>query len=434
MTRVAIFGAAPDTMNMGVSALLASMLDGLSQRIPSLEFIVFDNKLGFRKSAIRVSEDRTIPVSLAGARSGNRFYLPENLGTMKLAAQLGGPFPLVHPTLRLLRTCSAILNISGGDSFSDIYGPVRFGAIARPMQIAKALGIPLILPPQTYGPYNDPGIRQTASTAVRDAAVCWARDLRSFGILKDLLGKEFDPYKHQCGVDVAFGLSRRDASDALPDNLRSWISTSAKMVGINVNGLIYLDPRKATDRYRFKADYRKSVADFATWVLENTDHNVVFVPHVMQPFGNYESDGEASYAVMKALPEEFSDRVAVTPMDLDQCQTKWVIGHMDWFCGTRMHSTIAGLSTGVPTSSIVYSDKASGVFASCRQEAHALDPRVLNTAEIVEGLKASFLNREEARLSLSKALPEVLSVIDRQMESIATCITSASVKSIGAKD
>lgn len=424
MPRVAIFGAAPDTMNMGVSALLAALLDGLSERVPEIEFVVFDNSLGIRHGTIWVSENKKVSVTLAGVRSGKRVYRPENLSVMFLCAKLGRPFMTLHPMLRLLNSCDAFLNISGGDSFSDIYGRKRFETIVLPMRIAKALGKPLILPPQTYGPYANPDIRENAASAVKAAALCFARDARSFDILKGLLDDEFDPDRHQCGVDVAFGLSTRDASTLLPEKIQTWLSSDQPMIGINVNGLIFKDPEKARKHYRFKADYRRSLHEFITWILENTEHKVVLIPHVMQPVGHYESDEEACLAVADALPEMFQDRIAVTPLSLDQCQTKWVISKMDWFCGTRMHSTIAALSSGVPTASIVYSDKASGVFASCGQEAHALDPRTLSTEEIVSGLQHSFDARTAIRKDLANQFPAVETIVQKQMDAICRSITN----------
>ncbi|RVU34103.1 hypothetical protein EOI86_23605 [Hwanghaeella grinnelliae] len=426
MTRIAIFGAAPDTMNLGVSALLASMLDGLSSRLPTPSFLVFDNKLGSRQSTIGIGNNQSIDVALAGARVGNRYYLPENLGTMATCAKVGGPFVTVHPILKDLQSCDAILNISGGDSFSDIYGPARFSAIVRPMQIAHMLGIPLILPPQTYGPYKNPGIRDTAANAVKRAEMCWARDENSFEILKDLLGTEFNPDNHLCGVDVAFGLAPSDAHEQLPEPLKTWIRDGEPMAGINVSGLIYLDPVKAKDHYGFRADYETALVRFATKLLETTQHKLVLVPHVMQPFGNYESDGEACEALSRALPEVYRDRIVVSPMNLDQSQAKWVISKMEWFCGTRMHSTIASLSSGVATASIVYSDKANGVFASCGQESHALDPRLMNTDDIVEELLNSFTTRIAAKESLSDKLPSVLAKAQQQMDMIAARIRNAS--------
>mgnify|MGYP001402473369 CR=1 FL=1 len=48
----------------------------------------------------------------------------------------------------------AVLDISGGDSFTDLYGPWRFRAILAPKQIAIRARKPLIMLPQTIGPFE----------------------------------------------------------------------------------------------------------------------------------------------------------------------------------------------------------------------------------------------------------------------------------------
>jgi polysaccharide pyruvyl transferase WcaK-like protein len=80
---------------------------------------------------------------------------------------------------------------------------------------------------------------------------------------------------------------------------------------------------------------------------------------------------------------------------------------MDWFCGTRMHSTIAGLSSGVPTAAIAYSDKTLGVFESCGVENQVIDPRQLQTQAVVERLIESFEGRALTRQVLSTTTDSV---------------------------
>ena len=50
--------------------------------------------------------------------------------------------------------------------------------------------------------------------------------------------------------------------------------------------------------------------------------------------------------------------------DLDASEVKWCISKLDWFVGSRMHATIAALSSGVPCAAIAYSRKFRGVFAT----------------------------------------------------------------------
>ncbi|MFQ5655847.1 MAG: polysaccharide pyruvyl transferase family protein, partial [Planctomycetota bacterium] len=104
---------------------------------------------------------------------------------------------------------------------------------------------------------------------------------------------------------------------------------------------------------------------------------------------------------------------------LHPSEIKGIIARLDWFCGTRMHSTIAGLSSGVPTAAIAYSGKTRGVFESCGQGERVADPRKLDTDATVEHLLASFRSREESRAGLKRALPSVLRQAREQMEEIA---------------
>jgi polysaccharide pyruvyl transferase WcaK-like protein len=88
-----------------------------------------------------------------------------------------------------------------------------------------------------------------------------------------------------------------------------------------------------------------------------------------------------------------------------------------------MHSTIAALSSGVPTAAISYSPKTLGVFESCEQGAHVADPCQLTTEEVVDCLWRSWLDRESARETLKAALPGVLQRVEMQMDDIAAaCI------------
>jgi len=109
----------------------------------------------------------------------------------------------------------------------------------------------------------------------------------------------------------------------------------------------------------------------------------------------------------------------------DPRQVKWVISQCDWFCGTRMHATIAGLSTGVPTAAIAYSLKTAGVFETCGQGEHVADPRELSTDAVIESLWKSWNARVETRESLAAGLVPVLDQANRQMDQIAAACQGA---------
>lgn len=354
------------------------------------------------------------PYTRLGLRPTRRFYQPDSYFFASSLVRLGLERLSVPG---ILRRHDAALDLSGGDSFTDLYGPRRFDSVCAPKRLAILLRKPLILLPQTYGPFRDTGRRAEASRIVRYAARAWARDARSFEILRDLLGDTFDPTRHRLGVDVAFRLPSIDAP-----RLREKLP--GRFVGVNVSGLIWNNPAGARDRYLFKADYRDAVTRIVGLLARETP--VVLVPHVLSPRGHYESDRSAAEDLVASLSPDVRANVHVCSDPADPCEAKGLIARCDWFMGTRMHATIAGLSSGVATAAISYSDKTLGVFETCGQGSHVHDPRRLATDELVERVLASYRDRDAARASLAIGLPPVLATADEQMDEIARTILALS--------
>lgn len=422
--KIAIFGASPDTPNMGVSALFVSLVSELCEAFSgNVSFLVFDFQRGYRRKDIQVG-DKLISCEFFGARGGYKYYLPENLHTMLFFSKLGKFGRFFNRGIELIDTCDAVIDVSGGDSFSDIYGYKRFANILLPKLIAVNRFVPLILAPQTYGPFKSPLVLSQAKQAVKCASMVWARDEESFALLKTLLGDVFDPTIHLRGVDMAFKLPLQPALQELDSKTVSWIQESGQhpVIGFNISGLIYHDPEAARSHYGFKADYNHTVLAFIKKVLDETDCRILLIPHVMDVGGHYESDSLACQQVISQLSEDHQKRIGITPTHLNQSQVKWIISKMHWFCGTRMHSTIAAISSGVPTSSISYSDKTLGVFATCGLEANVHDPRVSVESEIVSRLFNDLANRANCQNLLKKTLPVTLERSKHQIEAIAKFI------------
>ncbi|MGE3164621.1 MAG: polysaccharide pyruvyl transferase family protein [Planctomycetota bacterium] len=407
--RLCLFGAAPDTSNLGVSALFEASMAGILQRLPEARITVFDNGWGLRTGELQVA-GRPRSFDRFGGRDSKRVHRVDSLHHLAFCCRLGG---LWNPGSRRILGANAVLDISGGDSFTDLYGMKRFRAVVKPKQIAVRARVPLILLPQTYGPFADSGVRRISEHVIRGARAAWARDEHSYGILRELLGSSFDPARHRCGVDVAFRLPVRPPRAGVPASVQAWFDAGRAVVGFNVSGLIYADPDAARGQYGFRADYRRSVEVTLEKIMrQDANVHLLLVPHV-------KSDLEACQSVAKMLTPIAGERVAVLPLDYDQGEIKSIIRQLSWFCGTRMHSTIAGLSTGVPTAALAYSDKTRGVFETCDQQRHVVDPRQLDTDAVIAALHSAWEDRDGARARLAARLPAVLACADDQMDAIA---------------
>ena len=420
--KLCIFGAGPGTGNLGVSALSQSLLTGIAERVRSPLITTFDNGRGVR-SAHTVVAGRKLTYRLCGAVPSRRIYRPDSLWRIRAAGRLGG---LGSAAIDAIRNADAVLDGTSGDSFTDLYSRRRFRQVTLEKMIALEQGRPLILLPQTIGPFLRARTRRVARRILGAAAMVWARDQRSFTTLRELLGDNFDTARHHCGVDLAFGLEPMAPRLPLPPTVASWLADPAGLrqrlvVGFNVSGLIFNKCAERTRRFGLRADYPRAVIGFLQRILLESDANVILVPHVITRPGHFEHDPDACAAVARALGRIDPDRVAVAPAANDPGEAKWIIARTDWFCGTRMHAAIAALSSGVPSAAIAYSSKTLGVFETCDLGRHVADLRLLNSDDVIERLWRSWLARDETRERLSTALPTVHAQVSAQMDEILAC-------------
>jgi colanic acid/amylovoran biosynthesis protein WcaK/AmsJ len=415
--KICLMGASTDTGNLGVSALCLSTIHGILSREPGAELTVFDDRRGVGTLTESLG-GREFRFRRSGLSDTRRVYRRESLWNAAWSHRFGG---IGNPAAVALRRADAVLDITGGDSFTDLYGPRRFRAGCAGKRLALAASGGLVLLPQTYGPFRSERFLAAASQIVASSAMAWARDAHSFDTLRGLAGHGFDEERHRCGVDVAFRLPAHPPQ-GLPPTLVRWLEERDRpLAGVNVSGLTYLDADRARRAYGLSAHYRSTIHGILDRLLAQSDARVVLVPHVLTPPTHFESDMAACTAAADALGTTARGRVMVAPA-LDACSAKGLIRQLDWFCGTRMHATIAALSSGVAASALAYSLKTRGVFESCGQGEHVADLRAQDAASAIDTVWRSWESRDDARASLAETLPDVLGRADAQMDAIvATC-------------
>lgn len=416
--RLGIFGAALDTGNLGVSALGISTLCGLAAARENLDLTLFDYGEGERPVELAAPAG-PIRVRQLGVFDSRRLWRTGNLRSMWWCARLG--LRALHPMLRRFASLHALLDISGGDSFSDLYGAERFRAVALPKRLALELGVPLVLLPQTYGPYAQPRHREIARELLLGARQAWARDRRSLHAMREVLGDAFEPARHRAGVDVAFGLPAVQPRGEIPARLRELRARGGPLLGLNASGLLWHDALSSA-HYGLRADYRTLVRELFAKLLATPCASLVLVPHVVPPCAPEESDVAAAQALLAGLPAADAERVWLAPALSDPREIKWLIGQLDWLCATRMHACIAALSQGVPALGLAYSDKALGVFESVGAGAWLVDPRRCDPGAVVPRALESVARRDAVAQALRAELPSARQRVAEQFQAIVDAI------------
>ncbi len=388
--RLCLFGASDDTGNLGVSALLGGTLAGIAECHPDAELTVFDHGAGEGEVVTRLGE-HAIGYRRVGAPWTRRIHRPSSFARLSVGAASRSP---LHAGAAAVRAADAVLVLAGGDSFADLYGVPRLRASTAPMRLALRIGRPLVLLPQTYGPFRGASTRSSASDLVGRSSMAWARDRVAHAALIELAGADYDPVRHRLGVDVAHLLPPAPASVA-----ERWYGPApepGEQIALNVSGLI-ANPGSGVAGAR-SADARAALGALARHVL-STDRSarIVLVPHVIG--ASVESDEPACQALAAAL----GPRATVVPAVSDPTIAKALIARSTWMCGARMHATIAALSSGVPAAALAYSDKFAGTFGDLGREAHVADARRLDAAALARVLIDSYEQRHDDRAAVRRA-------------------------------
>ena len=249
--------------------------------------------------------------------------------------------------LKQIRECDLIFDIGEGDSFTDIYGGVRFFLQIASKISVLACGRPLILSPQTIGPFEKSWTRWLASMVMSRCRLVYARDHLSKAYLTSLniVSNSGE------AIDVAF---------RLPYTKNDQVRAEEKIaVGINVSGLMFSGGYTGANQFGLTVDYPVFIRSLLTKLLERGDCAVTLIPHVLTDSIAAEDDYAASLSLAKEFPG-----IAVAPRFSTPSEAKSYIAGFDFFSGARMHACIAAFSSGVPVVPIAYSRKFIGLFSS----------------------------------------------------------------------
>lgn len=412
---ITLLNAAPDTGNQGVSALCLSALAGLAARQAG-PLAVADHGRGVRQTDMGFAT-----VSRLGLTHHRRYWRSDSLATVRALARIGGGH---SASARLIAGSRAILDVSGGDSFTDLYGPRRFRAMVLTKRLALDNGLPLILLPQTLGPFNHPVHRAEAIGILAAARAVWVRDAASFAFLQEALGNRFDPDRHRLGIDMAVALPQRQPQD-LPAEIKPWLSPTRDfpVAGLNVSGLLMQNAAAAQANFGLAARHDDQITAVARELLtQDPTLRLLLVPHVHRNLSDRESDLAASLKLKAVLDLDFPGRVEVLTGNMDAMELKWVLARLSWFAGARMHATIGAFSSGTPTLGLGYSDKTAGVFAQCGLADHVADLRLLGPDALAEMVRFSYAAREMTRFTLRERLPDLKDRAEAQMDAIVAQI------------
>lgn len=230
----------------------------------------------------------------------------------------------------------------GGDGFSDIYGYHDFINRMNQTFVLQKFNIPLIMLPQTIGPFEKESNYNIAVKVLTYAKEIYVRDGKYVQELKKL-GLKYTQTK--------------DISSYMQPE--PWdINIKENSVGLNVSGLAY------GNTFHGLEGQFDSYPDLIQEIINHFRNNgctVYLIPH---SYNFYKPDDNDDMVACHQAYNRLVDKSNVVLIDKDMTapQIKYIISKMIFFIGARMHANFAAIYTGVPVFGTAYSYKFEGAF------------------------------------------------------------------------
>lgn len=377
--------------NRGCEAIVRSTVRLLQEQFGDIEVIIPSSDI--RRDYAQWPDAKKHGVTFTSAYYPwfTRFWIHAQRLPIPAIKKMGWPFPLPAAIQMAFSGVDAVLSV-GGDNYSLDYNlpSLYMGIDAAAMES----GTPVILWGASVGPFDkEPDFLPVIKQHLEKMRLITARESVTVEYLRNMGLTNILPV-----TDPAFTLVPEEV-----DVASFWPEDQGKgVLGFNVSSLI--------QRYRPKDEPKgKMVEELAAFIRHAVDEaglSVLLIPHVI-PLDGSTKDNDAFY--MKSILEltgSMDNRVRMMDDRLNAAQIKHVISKCRFFMGARTHSTIAALSSSVPTISIAYSIKAKGINQDLFGHTNWVleTPKVSNDT-LKESLSALLSNEEDIKSQLAERIP-----------------------------
>ena len=405
MTKIAITNHG-HRMNKGTAALLNSRIKTLKKYIPDAEFAVFTyHPERDYKPEMKYIKDVKI-----------RFYeVP-----CKVSLSPRTVLKTFHSILRLLFCNSKLvkkLNVksiqeyseadviisTGGDVLTEDYGSISFFNYVANLLLGILLEKPVILYAESIGPFKRRLNRIIARFLLNRVRLV---------TLRERISRE---YLEKLGIDKAPMYVTADSAFLLEPAPIQRVKEILEIEGLKEDSrpLVGISVSKIISRYGFHnlitpddkySKYLKLMAQIVDYLIESLNATVVFIPHVVEPWGN--DDRTVAYDIYKLI--EGKHKTVVIKNEYTAEEVKGMIGQCDLFIGARMHATIASTSMHVPTVAIAYSHKTHGIIGEMLgYNEYVLDVQNLNYETLASATSNAWNNRTKIRKELVSKMEDI---------------------------
>jgi colanic acid/amylovoran biosynthesis protein len=305
----------------------------------------------------------------------------------------------LHPLLMEFIHANLVVSTAGGFLYSSGIGLVYLISLYT-IGLSILFKKPLYFFPQSYGPLKRSWERFLLSSILSRARVVMAREEISYKLILSLPSKP-----RQCFLlpDPAFSFQELPSQSGM-----EWLCVNGIPAGSGTPllGITVVNWGAESRDFHGQDRYEKAITAAAREFIHRMDGKVIFFIQVWGPSAS-QDDRTPTRRVFNSL-QDCTEHILFIQDILPPDMLKGIMGNMDIFIGTRMHSNIFALSQGVPTIAIAYQHKTKGIMHMLGQDRWIIDIQAFEEQSLTDLMLNLWEVRNTVRSEIKTALVPIL--------------------------
>lgn len=243
-------------------------------------------------------------------------------------------------------------------------------------------------------PMQNKLIKRLTDKVLKKVDYVYAREIITDKYLNTILPKE----KHCLIPDVAFYLKNIKSNKKYMEEYKKKFPL---LLGITVRKWNF--PQKS-NKEKAMYEYINAIDIMMEYMIEKYHCAFVFIPQVIVEHGN---DADVAELIKDRLKEKYKNNFIIKYDDWSPYEIKEVIGELDGFIGTRMHSNIFATSNYVPTVAIAYEKKTNGIMHTLELDEYVMEINDIDSNILINKIELMIKNRKKITKHLKIKIEEI---------------------------
>ena len=316
----------------------------------------------------------------------------------------------IRRSLALVRQADAAFVKGGGflhahGGLADTY---KIWFFLYHIRLAQSFGTKVYVMPNSFGPFRSPLVKGMIRRTLKKCPVVLSRESTSQQMLQEECRIASDVY-----ADLAFHLAPDADFDPHALLLEKGIDCRGEKC-VAITARPYRFPGEADGEAKYEA-YQNALVELVIWLSENGYHPVL-VEHVACDMAH-----ENDMTCIEQISEKLAGRCRYSifsDLRLTCRQMKQIYGSFAYTVGTRFHSVIFSLASGVPSIAITYGgNKGDGIMKDLGLERFALPIHSLTGSALIDAFRDLSNQSADARANTARKLSQLhgqqAQIIDR---------------------